>query len=545
MKKTAIFLCASMLALPLASCGKDDRGDGLNHMYDVPLCGNPQSLDPQFANDPSSNTVIKNLYSGLVSMDQSGKISCCNAESYTVSPDNLVYTFKLRQDNYWFFDSNENDYIDDDECFPVVADDYVFAFQRILDPQMQSPYASDFSCIKNAGSIIKKEASPESAGVTALDEYTLEITLDYPSAEFLGMLTSSAAYPCNKEFFYSTKGRYGLDEDSVMSNGAFYVRQWFYDPYGVHNILYMRRNDKNISEQYPISPGYLSFTIQKSDSDIKQLFKNEEIDCFTTMNSSYSSKKYSVTSSKATTLGLIFNPDDRYFANQNLRRALALSIDRNDLDGRIGSDISIASGIIPPAVSLAGRSYRELASDSQFSSYNLEEAKKYLETAKQELNIGSVESIKILVNAETVNSGDLHILSQSWQETLGIYIGIEDVTADEFNRRIAEGDFSIALYPLKGDMNSGLSVIEQFEKREFLKESLGKDFSYTEKIRKCQTVADLVETYRSAEQDIISSFGFIPLFYKNSYLVANKDNEEIFFDPFSESVDFRLAKNYS
>ncbi len=202
MKKTAIFLCASMLAFPLASCGKDDRGDGLNHMYDVPLCGNPQSLDPQFANDPSSNTVIKNLYSGLVSMDQSGKISCCNAESYTVSPDNLVYTFKLRQDNYWFFDSNENDYIDDDECFPVVADDYVFAFQRILDPQMQSPYASDFSCIKNAGSIIKKEASPESAGVTALDEYTLEITLDYPSAEFLGMLTSSAAYPCNKEFFY-------------------------------------------------------------------------------------------------------------------------------------------------------------------------------------------------------------------------------------------------------------------------------------------------------------------------------------------------------
>ena len=263
------------------------------------------------------------------------------------------------------------------------------------------------------------------------------------------------------------------------------------------------------------------------------------------MNSSYSSKKYSVTSSKATTLGLIFNPDDRYFANQNLRRALALSIDRNDLEGRIGNDISIASGIIPPAVSLAGRSYRELASDSQFSSYNLEEAKKYLETAKQELNIGSVESIKILVNAETVNSGDLHILSQSWQETLGIYIGIEDVTADEFNRRIAEGDFSIALYPLKGDMNSGLSVIEQFEKREFLKESLGKDFSYTEKIRKCQTVADLVENYRSVEQDIISSFGFIPLFYKNLYLVANKDNEEIFFDPFSESVDFRLAKNYS
>ncbi len=545
MKKTAIFLCVSLLALPLSSCGKDDRGDGLNHMYDVPLCGNPQSLDPQFANDPSSNTVIKNLYSGLVSMDQSGKISCCNAESYTVSTDNMVYTFKLRHDNYWFFDSNGNDYIDDDECFPVTAKDYVFALQRILDPQMQSPYASDFSCIKNASAVIRKEASPESVGVAATDDYTLQITLDYPSAEFLGLLASPAASPCNKEFFESTKGRYGLDEDSVMSNGAFYVRQWFYDPYGNHNILYMKRNDKNVNEKYQIAPSYLSFTIQKSDSDIKQLFKDEEIDCFTTMNSSYSTKKYSVASFKATTLGLIFNPEDRYFSNENLRKALALSIDRNDIGERLGSDLSIASGIIPPAVTLAGRSYRELSSDSQLCSYSLEDAKKYLETAKQELNVGSVESIKILVNTETVNSGDLHILSQKWQETLGVYIGIEDVTADEFNRRIADGDFSIALYPLKGDLNSGLSVIEKFEKSDFLKKSIGKDISYTDKIMKCRSVAELVETYCSAERDITNSFGFIPLFYKNSYIIANKENEEIFFDPFSEAVDFRLAKNYS
>ncbi len=257
-----------LLVFPLSSCEKKDKGSGANHLYDVPLSGNPKSLDPQFANDPSSNTVIKNLYSGLVSSDINGNIVCCNAESYTVSSDQLTYTFTLRQDNYWFYDQNDNDEIDENEYFPVTAHDYVFALQRVLDPRMQSPYASNFSCIKNGSSVINGKTAPETAAIFAPDDFTLEITLEYPSAEFLGMLSTAAAYPCNREFFDSTKGRYGLDDNSVMSNGPFYVRQWFFDPYGKHNILYMRRNEINVNEKFQVLPSYVSFTIQNSDSDV-------------------------------------------------------------------------------------------------------------------------------------------------------------------------------------------------------------------------------------------------------------------------------------
>ena len=82
-------------------------------MFNLCLLGNPKSLDPQFANDESSNTVIANLYSGLLKMDESGTILCDNAESYTISPDGKSYTFKLRQDNYWFIDKNKNDKADE------------------------------------------------------------------------------------------------------------------------------------------------------------------------------------------------------------------------------------------------------------------------------------------------------------------------------------------------------------------------------------------------------------------------------------------------
>ena len=544
MKKITAFFCAALLAFPLYSCGKDDKGSGANHLYDVPLSGNPKSLDPQFANDPSSNTVIKNLYSGLVSTDENGSIVCCNAQSYTVSPDQLTYTFSLRQDNYWFFDKNDNDEIDENEYFPVTADDYVFALQRVLDPKMQSPYASNFMCIQNGSSIINGKTDPLNAGISAIDDFTLEITLDYPSAEFLGMLSTAAAFPCNREFFDSTKGRYGLDDTSVMSNGPFYVRQWFFDPYGSHNILYMRRNEINANETFQILPSYVSFTIQESDSDIRELFKDGKIECFSTLYNSYNKNKYSVKSSPAITLGLVFNPDDKIFSNNNLRKALAYSIDRNMLSSQIGDDSQIAAGIIPPAVKLAGRSYRELSADSQFGVYDINEAQKCLQAAKKELNIGSVESVKILVNAETADSGDLHLLSQSWQDTLGIYIGIEDVTAEEFDRRIAEGDYTIALYPLKGDLCSGLSVIGQFEKNDCLKEAAGKAL-FTEAILKCGDISSLVEEYTNAEKTIIGGFGFIPIFYKNAYLVSSSDNESLIYDPFTEAIDYRLAQNFS
>ena len=332
MKKVSLAVSAIIMAAAITGCGSPDKGSGTGHMYNAVLLGNPQSLDPQFAEDTASNTVIKNLYSGLMSVDDNGNISCCNAENYTVSDDGTVYTFTLRDDNYWYFDENDDDVITEDEYFPVTADDYVFAMRRVLDPRMKSPYANDFSCIKDARLILSGLIEPEEAEIYAVDKKTLVVVLENPDTEFLYLMSTPAAYPCNKEFFDSTKGRYGLDDRSVMSNGAFFVRQWFYDPYGSNNILYMKRNDADWSETYDIAPSYLSFSIEKNEDDIRKRFKDEETECFTSLSKSpYNPKKYSITPTAATTLGLIFNPENKNLSNINLRKAIAYSVEREML----------------------------------------------------------------------------------------------------------------------------------------------------------------------------------------------------------------------
>lgn len=534
-----------MLALPLASCGSGkSQSDGSGHMYDAALNGNPQSLDPQFANDPSSNTVIANLYSGLMKSDKSGNTVCNNAASYSVSEDGLVYTFKLREDNFWFFDDNDNDRVDEGEYFPVTAYDYVFALQRVLNPEMQSPYAEDFTCIKGGNSALSGSASYENIGAAAADDFTLIIQLEYPSADFINLLATAAAYPCNKEFFLSTKGRYGLDDNSIMSNGSFFVRQWFYDPYGSNNILYMRKNAANSSEEHKIYPSYLSFTIEKNQSDIKELFKNNKIDCITTMSASgYNKSKYAVSSARSVTLGLIYNPENEICSNLSLRKALALCIDRDKLAQNVSSDILPAYGIIPPAVSLLGRSYRELSSDKGMSVYDPETAASCFSSAKRSLNAESIDTVKMLVSTDSIDSAYLHLITQHWQEVLGYYIGIEEVTSEQFYERLETGDYQFALYPLTASYNSGVSLLSEYADCGYISVS-EKSAESIASLKGCAEAGKLAGLLGETEAALVSEYSFIPLFYKNSYLIAGSENEDIILNPFNSSVDFSIAKNY-
>lgn len=531
--------------MPLASCGKSgSQGSGSGQMYNASLLLNPKSLDPQFADDEASNTVISNLYSGLMKFDASGDPVCCNALSYEVSDDQLVYTFHLREDNYWFFDFSDDDIIDDGEYFPVTAKDYVFAFRRLLDPDMHSPFGESFACIDGGYESLHGSGSPESIGVTAADDYTLVIKLKNPSADFINLLATNAASPCNEEFFLSTKGRYGLDDDSVMSNGAFFVRQWFYDPYGKNNILYMKQNKLNSYEDSRVYPSYLSFTIEKSEEDIASLFKEGSIDCMTaTDRSAFNSKKYNIEPIRSTTLGLIFNGKDKICKESSFRSALALCIDRNSIDNGTNSDVTAAGGIIPPAVTLLGRSCRDLSDDNRLSVTDEKKAVEYLGQAKKKLGIETFDQIKVLMISGTVDSSYLRLVTQHWKDSLGIYIGIEEVSGDEFNERLEGGDYQIALYPLKGSYNSGISVLEAAAGCKYIGVS-EETASEISKLKSCGSSSELVEKFFTCEKKIIDENCFVPLFYKNEYLISKKECADIIYDPFADSLDFREAKYF-
>ncbi len=543
-----IALCLCMLGVCTA-CSEDEE-TGTGFLFTGTLSGNPNCLDPQYTDNENADIIIANIMEGLLRLDQNGVPTEAGAESYTVSDDGLFYMFNLREDCFWYRDGME-----EGAEIPVTADDYVYAFRRLLDPATKSPYADDFFCIKNAAGVMAGALGVEALGVSAPDESTVVFQLEYTNAEFLQLLAQPCAMPCNEEFFLSTNGRYGLSAETILCNGPFYLTKWNYDVYGNDNFMNFRKNALYYDTDN-VAPSSLAFTIQKNRESSEKDFAEGNSDLLITDSNSMKyleSKNYEVVSDYAQTLGLIFNPahEDKatqeILNNPKLRLALAYGIDRRAYSAVLSEDMKAAYGIIPPAADLLGSSYREMNADEPLPlPYDPAQAAALFEEAAKELKLNSLNSIRILVPTTITDTDALLTICQEWQTLFGQYIGIETVAPAEYDKRLASGDYTIALYSIHAERNSCYAVLRQFEKR---KELLGfESEEYTgmmAELASADKLSKTVELYGMTERAILDTNTFIPLFYKNNYLIYTADNADLAFDAFSGVVDFRYAKHFS
>ena len=246
-KHIAILLAGTLFCTTLSGCGNDTNEYACSgHSFSYTLVGNPDTLDPQLAVNDSAKMVLCNLFEGLFSIDASGSLVPQLVKDYTVSDDGLTYTLTLREDSYWYDIMREDTQFNKENAVSVTASDFVYAFRRIFNPLYQSPHREAFSCLQNAKAILDGTQDYTMIGVYAKKTYELEFRLDTPNANFLQLLASTAALPCSEQYFESTKGRYGLDENSIIGNGGFSMQRWQYDPYGKYNVIQLARNPSPI-----------------------------------------------------------------------------------------------------------------------------------------------------------------------------------------------------------------------------------------------------------------------------------------------------------
>ena len=176
-------------------------------IYRLGAQGDAATLDPQKTSTVPESNILLDLFEGLVSYNAKGELVPGAAQSWTISDDGLVYTFKLR-DAKW---SNGD---------KLRAGDFVFSLRRVVDSATGSQYSNLFYPIKNAEGINKNKQDPATLGVKALDDATLEIRLEKPTPYMLGLLAHQTAAPveqANVEKFGADFVRAG----NLVSNGAF------------------------------------------------------------------------------------------------------------------------------------------------------------------------------------------------------------------------------------------------------------------------------------------------------------------------------------
>lgn len=175
--------------------------------------GDPETLDPQKTSTIVERDILFDLFEGLVTYDAKGEVVPGVAESWTANDDGTVYTFKLRPNATW---SNGD---------PVKAGDFVFSFQRLMNPDTGAKYANILYTIGNAEKVNKGQAKPEELGVKAIDDRTLEIRLEAPTPYFIAQLAHHTGLPVHP----ASVQKYGKDfvkPENWVSNGAYTLKSF-------------------------------------------------------------------------------------------------------------------------------------------------------------------------------------------------------------------------------------------------------------------------------------------------------------------------------
>jgi oligopeptide transport system substrate-binding protein len=501
-------LTAFLLLFTITACR--DSSSGGSSLFTLNLADNPYNLDPQLSTDAASEEIIKNTFRMLMKIDKDGNITPDACSDYTLSEDGLTYTFTIRENIFW---QSQREF----EA-PLTANDFVFAFHRIFDSSTHSPHKEQFSAIVNAREISEFGRSFTTIGVRATDEMTLEIKLAYPCWNFLELLSNTAAAPCNEEFFNLTKGRYGLDPENDASCGAFYVSDHNFDPYWNENYIVLSRNEKN-SEFDRVYPKTVTYEIKPTEENETD-FKANDIDFL--LSDEYTATMKSAGAEAFLTKSVVIRANADFSEQYpELFKSLAYSaFSFEPTEKQIPQYFSRAKGIIPPAVTLMGRSYRSLVSDDTFR-------------PEEKGSVGDeyYGDLRLTVRADAPYSDLCFALSDYWRETVGVNIFVEAVSDTEYETIKAAG-FDLLVDEITSDKNSPESYLYYGETSE-------NDIS---RIKNASSISFAAQFTEMSEKDVINSGGVIPLLYGSEFFAAKSGIVGAEYLPFEKIILLQEAR---
>lgn len=527
-KKISILLAAILIFSIFCGCS-NDKNLPEEEILSFVLPSDPETLDPQIVTDYSGIMLVTNLFEGLVRMDSQGSIKSGIAESWDVSDDGLSYTFHLYDASQW---SNGT---------PVTAEDFVFGIVRSLSPETNSTNATDLFAIKNAAAFYNGEVSVEQLGLQALDDSTLLINLEYETDNLLIALTEPAAMPCNKEFFESTKGKYGKDYDLIITNGPFCIRQnygWDHDKY-----IYIRRSENYKGGNTAIPLG-VNFTYSDRSTDAISMLDSGEVDFSEIYGSQLDSayeKNFNVLSSANTLWGICYNTDIKAFKNAKLRVSLLESIDREKLLANAPQSYVKTSQLISEDVLFAGINYRDTVGEHSLN-YS-EDAPSMFNAAVKDLAENEIElksSYTIIYLDDQTSSQLVSSIIEEWNKTTSCYFNKEALPRNQLEQRLQSGDYEIAIAPLNTAVESPMEFFSKFVK-DSPDNYINLNYPTFDEFMNTALRSDSIKSIEALDkaEAYLVDYGYLyPLYYEMRYFASPQNVSGFIFSGTNEGIDF-------
>lgn len=456
-KLISVITIMSMAVMILSACAKNNTSDGNKHAYPgtpeegsitVNISTEPPEMFSVTMTDSTSFTVLRHIVENLVTLDENDNVVPGVAKDWTISDDELTYTFNLREDMKW---SNGE---------PVTAHDFVFAWTSLLTPSFASDYAYFGYVFKNGKAYNEGKVGAEELGFKAISDYQLEVTLENPTAYFLDTLAFGVFAPVNEKAYNQYGSAYGTDADKMVYNGPFKMTSWEHeskivleknpdyfdaDKIELEKIIMVMINDSNAALN--------SFKVGEVDvvgltGEQVQLMKNEN----------YPINTYS----DGSTFYLEYNLENHYLSNKNLRKAITYAIDKQAfIDSIVKNDSKVAVSFTSPAINgQEDKFYNEVG--ELVPAYDLDLAKDYYNKALEELKVDNISLSLIIDDSDSAVKNGAFIQEQL-RVNLGLEVKIEPMPFKSRLSRMSNKDFEMVFSGWGPDYNDPLTFLDMFE----------------------------------------------------------------------------------
>lgn len=494
----------------------------------------PTTLDPSKVNAISDNEIQHAATESLV-RNTAGDVQPGLAESWEVSEDGLTYTFHLRESSW-------------SDGQPIVAGDFVYSFQRLMNPETASLYAFIGECIKNGSAVEAGELPVEELGVSAPDDSTLVIELEAPTSYFLSMIGSQAQFaPLRQDIVEQYGADFAATADKNVYSGPFVISNTdnkvvTFEP----NEYYWNRDAINWDrvELYTVEEQATALAMCESgDLDYARI-PTEQVALY-----EGDSRHHEYMNGNEDYLYINVGSEDcPILANKNFRMALNYAIDRNTYIALATSNVYLPSNtLVMPLVAGVNSTYGE-EFDLTESSYPLDgdaaKALEFLNAALEEEGIASASDVTVefVTTDNETNKKIAEVIQEMWQSVLGINVDIRQVTYGEIYSTVyPTSDYQVGYAGWGPDYSDPYSYLGLFEST-FT--SYGTNYSnpeVDEYLAYAKTEPDAqkrMEALNNAEKLILDDAAFVPLQCRQDHYLMDEDVTGVEFYFCSVNIDW-------
>ena len=397
-----------------------------------------------------------NVFESFYRLGKNGQPTAGLAKKATVSADGLTWTFTLR-DAKW---SNGDQ---------ITAQDFVYSWRRSLTPKTASPYAYLFSGVKNADAISKGKLPVEQLGIKALDNKTVEISLEKPIAYFKVLMAYPLFGPQNQKVVEKYGKKYATNSKYMVYSGPFVIKDWT----GTSDKWSFQKNP-NYWDKKQVKLDKISYKVVSNPNTGYELYQQDKLDM--TPLSSQQVKNYKNSSefkqypySYVAFLAYNFNATNaankKVLNNQNIRRALSLALDRKVLTKKVFGDGSqVPTGFVANDLAKnpqTGVDFSKEQAVTKTVAYDANLAKKYWRKGLAETGLKEL-TFNILASSDTPTNDALtqYLQSQYTKVLPGLKVKVQNIPGKSALERARKGEFDIYVSGWGGDFNDPITFLQ-------------------------------------------------------------------------------------